>query len=417
MEPNILILWIDSLSANVLENAIRSGDVPNISKFADRSVQFRNAIAVSSTTSTCTASLLTGLYPHNHGVRALRGYKLANEVETIASVFKKNGYNTVSYATGPLDPIIELDRGFSEYYWREKHQNLDGELSSTIVNKIHDLSKNQKPWLLFLHLWELHAPYWLSNDEKFSPMLDKLFLNRKYEKAFRGLDKSLGKIFEAVDFSSTIVVFMADHGEIIGNFPQRAIARIQRTLGTAPYRSNYIHLSHGSHLLEKLVKVPLLIRADWQLQPGIVEDSLVRQIDISPTLAQLAGIEWPTKIDGAVIFQKSDFIPPPQFVYLEAVGYVLQSKKNWFIGARTGKWKYIISPIDRERVHLLFNLDIDPEERHNVLGQHPMIVKEIQKTIEEINGCELDQMVWPSPNISPEQTARLEARLRDLGYL
>ncbi|MDP2928481.1 MAG: sulfatase-like hydrolase/transferase, partial [Candidatus Omnitrophota bacterium] len=81
---NILLITIDTLRADHLgcygNNRIKT---PNIDNLAREGVRFKNVVCQAPLTGPSHASILTGLYPHTHGVR-INGYPLRDSVLTIA---------------------------------------------------------------------------------------------------------------------------------------------------------------------------------------------------------------------------------------------------------------------------------------------------------------------------------------------
>jgi arylsulfatase len=95
------------------------------------------------------------------------------------------------------------------------------------------------------------------------------------------VDTQLGRILEALDETGqredTIVVFMSDHGELLGDHGL---------------------LFKGCRFFEGLVHVPLIVSWPRRLLADSVSDALVELVDVAPTLLELAGIEVPYFVQG-----------------------------------------------------------------------------------------------------------------------
>ncbi len=95
------------------------------------------------------------------------------------------------------------------------------------------------------------------------------------------IDDQVGRILAALDESgqreNTIVIFMSDHGEMLGD--------------------HGLYLK-GPHFYEEAVHVPLTMRWPGRFEAGLGVDGLVELIDIAPTLLESAGIEVPERMQG-----------------------------------------------------------------------------------------------------------------------
>lgn len=91
------------------------------------------------------------------------------------------------------------------------------------------------------------------------------------------VDEQVGRILDALEATGqrerTIVIFMSDHGEMLGDHGLT---------------------QKGCRFYEGLVRVPLIISWPGHFQRGVVSDALVELTDLAPTLAEVAGVdlEW-----------------------------------------------------------------------------------------------------------------------------
>src|SRR3989344_1165321 len=100
MRPNILLIVVDCLRADhAYEN---KAHIPTIKNIMKNGYSFLNTMSSTSTTTPSFASLLTGLYPFENGVRSHSGYSLKKGAKTIQKILKQNGYHTYAEVTGPL---------------------------------------------------------------------------------------------------------------------------------------------------------------------------------------------------------------------------------------------------------------------------------------------------------------------------
>lgn len=126
---------------------------------------------------------------------------------------------------------------------------------------------------------------------------------RAYDASVLRMDREVDGLLEHVDFGSTAVVFVADHGEGLDVDGGR------------------VH--HGGRLHDDLVRVPLVIRAPSS-RDGRVAEALaaasqraVATVDIVPTLLDLAGVENPVAPDGVSLLRSGDDVAPRAIPALE----------------------------------------------------------------------------------------------------
>lgn len=98
-KPNVVVFMIDDLDMPTLQTLLSKGLMPNLkSYFVDVGVSFPQTFAVSGVGGPSRATILTGQYPHNHGMLAnyppLGGITRLNQSSTIATWMNNAGYHT-----------------------------------------------------------------------------------------------------------------------------------------------------------------------------------------------------------------------------------------------------------------------------------------------------------------------------------
>src|SRR5215210_8720915 len=136
MQRNVLFLMVDCMRADILSDRRRYPSLPTIDALLARSTSFGETITAATTTTPSVATMLTGRYPSEHGVRSLLGYKLQPEIQTLPEILREHGYHTVAEVTGPLFPLTGLDRGFDVYNRRERHSYLDTAWGSRLLSTL-----------------------------------------------------------------------------------------------------------------------------------------------------------------------------------------------------------------------------------------------------------------------------------------
>jgi len=115
-DRNILLVTIDTLRADALGSYGGRAPTPNLDALASRGARFTFAHAHAVVTLVSHASILTGRYPYEHGIRDNTGYRLAANDPTIATTLKARGFDTAAFVGGfPLDRRFGLTPGFDRY--------------------------------------------------------------------------------------------------------------------------------------------------------------------------------------------------------------------------------------------------------------------------------------------------------------
>lgn len=406
--PNVCLIVIDSLRADVVNGSFV--ETPNIEEVGRRGTSFLQCIATSDSTTPSFASFLTGCYPPAHGLRGLRGFRLDPSVTTMAGAFREAGYATHAEITGPLIPETGIGRGFEFVNVRPGHLAPFMEWRDGLIERIRGYTK---PWLLLLHVWEVHRPY-------MPPPTFKKKVGRKgYARIVEAVDSALRPLLDQFDPFETITVVTGDHGErYAGSWAEdryravlRDIRRYLRPHRRFPRVDDFLQrraLGHGFGLFEDVIRVPLLV-----MGPGVTQKEIsqqVRHVDLFPTLTDLCGIDAPT-LDGRSLAPLMAGQPmPEQPAYMETLDAILPDTERVH-GIRTSEWKLVRS----RRGTKLFEMDgvQYAEERVDLMKSEPEVAARL--------GAELDQMlkgtVQREAPLTSEEEAIVEKRLQDLGYL
>jgi len=198
-----------------------------------------------------------------------------------------------------------------------------------------------------------------------------------YYGAVTMVDKHMGRVLEALNElglgDNTIVVFTADHGNMLG----------ERN-----------HMFKGV-MYESSARVPLLLRAPGKLPKGKVVDAVLDNTAVMPTLLDLAGIPVPAGVQGRSLapLARGDAPSWPQTAFS-----VLHDRM-----VRSGEWKLIDPLANRERGKpQLYNVVKDPDEQEN-LYRRPEVAQ-VQRRLETAL-----QQWWnqkPAPVILPASIGR-----------
>ncbi len=448
--PNILLVVIDCLRADRTFDEDRTAKTPVLNALAGQGMLFSHLITANSMTIPCMTTMFTGMYPAHHGVRAMVGARVSDDVPLLAEILRENGYHTYAQATGPLSPFYRLNRGFDHYEFRDGvKSSLLGEWGDTLIERFrnHD---HETPWFTYLHLWGVHRP------RQISPQFDKPEFGRtQYDRAISSYDARLGRLLDAIDLDNTLVLVTGDHGEKIpetglenqveffkkslsggsgkvnsawGHRRRKAIARARQmwfSTSRLLYRAGVVDsplatmTGHGYHVYDSLVRVPLVVAGGpvQRLNSRRVADQ-VRQVDIMPTLLDLAGLagETPAHADGRSLLplMRGESLPElPAFIE------TCQNSRepSSFYGVRHQGWKYAFDARNAGVPDELYDLAADPDETKNLAAAKPLNAEEMRRLIEgHVAGMDT-AAVTMSDEMSEDEMAGLADHLRKLGYV
>ena len=200
------------------------------------------------------------------------------------------------------------------------------------------------------------------------------------------IDSYVGELLDTIDelgiAEDTIVIFTADNGPEALSEGETSLTVETAIHGTAgPWRSSLFTGYEGA------LRVPFAIRWPGIIEAGRVSDEIVHEMDLFPSLAQIAGGEVPEDrvIDG---IDMSDFFLGQQeasgregfVVYMgnDIFGLKWRSWKVHF-KEQTG-WNGVLREYTMPRVYNLMN---DPYERDNVIFPHTWVLKTSLPQLEE----------------------------------
>ncbi len=415
-EPNVIFIVIDCLRSDVLHSEDRSTVTPNLDKLKKDGRLFKNTISVSTSTLPCFGSIMTGLYPFNHGLRDLMHLKLKDNVKTIGEIFKDKGYNTYAEVTGSLFPAHGYSRGFDEYNQRELWDNLHNDWYQDLLTKFKE-GYFQEPYFFFLHVWDLHQPRFVDKDMDKSDYGDTL-----YERSVSSIDKKLGELFDLND--EAVILLTGDHGEkISANLAEELMDRLKcvyyphvrwkrkkihrklsklfrGTLNMLKRSESEFGATHGYQLYRPLITTPLIVKG---LGIRGEEGNMVRHVDVIPSLCEEL-FQEEGNFDGVPIFDKDSELPKD--AYSEIFLGDQLDEERWLVSLVTNNYQYILKP--RGGYEKLYDLDEDEIKNHEVKMQMRKRIESVNPEI--IHGCNLNSRVNMDREI-------IENKLRSVGYL
>ena len=390
--------------------------------------------------------------------------KLTEGVPTLPEIFRDAGYNTIGVAANCLvDEGQGFNRGFDHFdslnCWDEDgNRNPSGrdmtQLSELVIDAVRDalvLDENgrRRPLFLYLHAYDPHDPY--SNHPQFNKTLptmetgdvyppqywedtfgkaradypadqlekDLQFLTDargRYDQEIRFFDLKLGLMLAelqrmGVD-SDAVTALVSDHGEglweHLRNEPQkRLLRRIPR---------EFFYQTHGGNSYQPVMATPFIlwgrgVPAGTRISVG------TENVDLAPTLLQLADIAPPEGLDGnsLVPLMLGHESTNKEYVYCYGShGIAVRHAESGF--------KLIIPSgrsIESRRQLELYNVIDDPHERNNLANEQPVWVKRLadQYTVWlDANPTVSSTKVERHNEQNAQDRARLKKKMEALGY-
>ena len=379
--PNIILILTDDQGWGDLSvSGNPAVSTPHIDQLAKNGVSFEK-FYVSPVCSPTRAELLTGRYHFRSGVFSTSegGERMDLDEIILAEVFKTQGYRTAIYGkwhSGSQFPYHPNGRGFDDFYgfcsghWGNYFDPMlehNGEIVSGegfIIDDLTDRAINfveknlDNPFLLYLPYNTPHSPmqvpiaYWerykdktLSN-HRYSPQ-ENLDHSRAALAMVENIDWNVGRLVEKVEqlglLENTIVVFLSDNGP-------------------NGWRWNGGMKGRKGSVDEGGVRTPFFIQWKGHLDAGKRIPQVASAIDLLPTLAALAKIEYQAtkQLDGKdlspLIFEKAGHWQN-RFVF-----------SYWEKRASIRDENFILDEKDQ-----LFDLQADPGQYQVVSDAHPEV--------------------------------------------
>lgn len=273
-------------------------------------------------------------------------------------------------------------------YWRKGPTASDFDHEQTLpnfinraVDYIHDKSKEDKPFYLYLPLPAPHTPILPIKEYQ-----GKSGLN-PYGDFVLMVDDMVGKVMKALKEAgveeNTIIVFSTDNG----CSPQAKFDELQAK-GHYP---SYIYRGHKADLFDGGHRIPCVVRWPARVKPHVV-DQTVCLTDFFATFAAVADYQLRDS-------EGEDSYNILPLLLNEKEGEVIREATvhhsiNGDFTIRKGEWKLLLSPssggwsfpkpgTDEEVIKTLpsvqlYNMQSDPAEKNNVYAEHLEVVKELK---------------------------------------
>jgi arylsulfatase A len=419
--PNIVLIFLDDAGYSDFHPFGKPPyATPNVGKLAAEGVRYTRFHVPQAVCSASRAALLTGCYPHHTRVVGAIGPGMKGldpGFPIISETLKRNGYATAHFGKwhlGDAPDTRPTARGFDEYagllvsndmwrhnpvwskrvgqdplpYWEndaikipdtspDDQKHLTGWATEGAARFIRAKAGKQ-PFFLYLAHSMPHVPLYCRDE----------FMGKSgaglYGDVMMEIDWSVGEIMTALRETGvekdTIVLFTSDNGpwEEFGNHA-----------GKTPFRE------HKGTSFEGGIRSALIVKYPRVLKAGTVNDRAFGSVDISPTLAALAGAPLPEdSCDGKNLWPllrgDEDAENPHEFYFISTgwdLEAVMTSDGEWKLHLPHGYRDVVTPGNDGERgttktsriKESLFNLMSDPLEQNNVIADHPEIANRLRQ--------------------------------------
>ncbi len=427
----VLVTW-DTVRADSLSLFGGGGvSTPALDQLAAEGLVFDDFLSVAPLTGPAHASILSGLTPPSHGLRANGEKSPQLEMPRLPEILHSAGWATGAFVAAlPVHSQFGFAKGFQYFDDRSEATPTRRILQSwgyassfarlflpdlrgtrrmirgeTVLQRATEWMEQQtRPTFAWLHFFDAHAPYEPSSEmlavakkgadqgpHAFDPADEEALILQRGE--IMALDSALGKLLEFLNdrdpgLEQTVILLLADHGECFGE--------------------GGIHQAHEPSLFEATQKVPAILRLPGSKGTrGDRSQVPATQVDVLPMLCAVLSLPLPEGVQGINILQPVD---ANRGRYMEAWQKRLRDQR--LQGWVQGDWKYIRSQAGEEWLFRRGSADGNFLETDNWLIRDPARARAMSLAL---------QRWWSSIPIRKAEEFDLDsatqATLQSLGYV
>lgn len=422
----LVLITLDTTRSDFLGCYGRAGDpTPNFDALAAEGVRCALALSTSAVTPVSHASILSGLYPYEHGLRVLLGdggYRMRRDVPTLAAVLKDAGYSTAAiHSAFPVSGFFGFDHGFDVFesfdvtFEERSGQSVGWDTTSsqrrsdvTTDMAIEVLASVEPPFFLWIHYWDPHDPLIQPPPEDIPEGTPRDTANTElYAAEVSYVDRQFGRLVAELErrglYDECVIAVVADHGEGLDDGLARHGWKMHR------------------ELYQEQIHVPLILKAP-DAPRGAVVEQVVSTVDLYPTLLDHLGLEPPEPVSGTplrILLEGS--ARPGRVVYADQVNRwdrnasMLQQRPqaDFVHSASDGEWKLLYRPTHLEASEL-FHLSVDPQELHNLFADEGARPERVRLLMDL--AARQPWVTEPPPPITGTDASAAGAQLTALGY-
>lgn len=414
---NVVLLSIDTLRADALGFWGHTPSLtPAIDALAARGDTFPATYTTINSTNPSFVSMMTGLYPKNHHVYDLVSALPASQ-ETLIERFDKAGYITravlaathLGSSSGLHQGVHALIQPVGQFYGET--------VTNVALHYLQEPAEMPEPFFLWLHYFDPHVPHnppapWAEGEVPERPFglrpvtawqafrkVGRLPFERQPPRFLDGnrqlymsevayVDRQVERVLQSIEEQGladrTLLVFVADHGETLGE-----------------HGNFFDHV--GLHT--NTTHVPMVVLKPGQKE-GRLFPGLVQSFDLFPTILRLADLDVPTEIDARDLYELGE--KGRRAVFAEHAGSS---------GAMVRTERYLYYRNFRDPLFPLgdnlYDLEADAGETKNLAGQGLGAESELQATLDRFLASKREMPPAVNVDVTPEERERLRA----LGYI
>jgi len=421
---HVILITLDTLRADHLScyDPASPAHTPSIDALAAESVRFTDCTTAAPTTLASHVSLLSGTWPHTHGVFR-NGYVVHPENRMLAELLGARGFETAGFAGSfALTGLVEIGQGFDHwddefderirYEDPEPNQRRAEAVTDAVLAYLDEQGPDERgsgaPRFLFAQYFDPHHPY--DPPDPFRPAvpdeltgeiadqrtavdeqqrrilgagagLDNVIVHGLTRELVleadgrpRGIDLDLARLYAGE------VEYLDHHlGRLFDGLRERGLWDDALVIVTADHGETFWEhgdfWNHGLAVYQTTVRVPLLVKLPGAAAARTVERP-VSLVDVCPTILELVDAPVPGRVEGRSLCAELAGVEAPSeasAVFSEATQPARRELPDLvWKGAckarmvRSGRWKYVWTPY--LEVEELYDLDADPGERRNRLA-------------------------------------------------
>jgi len=396
---NLVLITLDTARADhVGAYGSTTVETPALDRLAREGVLFEQTETSAPLTLPAHASILTGRFPPEHGVRDNGGFFLAPEQTTLAEMLGARGFSTGGFlAAYVLDGKGGIGQGFETYFDDFDISGRRGRSLGEIQRPANEVVDKALPWFdsvkdrrffAWLHFYDPHTPY-----DPPEPFRTK-YEGHPYRGEMAFTDSQVGRVVEYLEskglLDRTVVVAIGDHGESLGEHGEDA---------------------HGFFVYEAATRVPFIVRAPFERTRGRRVADPVRTVDVVPTVLDLLGLPAVPSMSGRSLapLMTGAAVELGLEGYSEALYPLHHYGWSDLRALRSGRFKVIDAPRPE-----LYDLDSDPKELANIYQDRRIVADQMIGRLRALEQAfEQAPTAQPPTDVDPEVRARLAA----LGYI
>ena len=403
--PNFIVIISDDQSHDSTQFMPQTQSV-----IFDQGVRFAQGFDTTPLCCPSRASIFTGLYDHNNGVETNED-KLNDKYQTFIMALHKNGYYTGlvgKYLNSWLgEPRPEFDSWVSwpgsVASYKDPNINVNGvwgihtgyvtDIENQYVMQFLDqASKQNKPFLLVYAARAPHAP--ASPAPEYANLLQNLppYRPPSFDQAdVSNMPSSISSIppmsakaianNDAFRRHQLLTLISLDNN--VGNIVTK-LQQMGQLDNTVIFYISDNGLQWGEHRLssdkaaefEELIRVPFAMRYPPLISKPYVENHLVGNIDIAPTIYDLAGLPIPSNMDGMSLVKLLKGEPWRDNILIES-----WPERGYWAGIRTDHFVYVETENDMSE---FYNLQTDPFEVNNLIKdpQYQSVIADLKAKLQ-----------------------------------